>query len=174
MKQPPAGTLQNYFIPTAQMQAGNFTPAYLASLGTGFATKNGSANITGANCANTCPFPTGQIPTSQLDPNSAAILKLMPAPTIDPTTSPIGANYSYFNGPPVNRYELRLRGDYNVSDRTKLFFSWDHQLEHDQNPISIWWQIGGSLPYPSAQNDGPDRKSTRLNSSHLGISYAVF
>ena len=152
MKQTPAGTLQNYFIPTAQMQAGNFTPAYLASLGTGFATKNGSANITGANCSNTCSFPTGQIPTSQLDPNSAAILKLMPAPTIDPTTSPIGANYSYFNGPPVNRYELRLRGDYNVSDRTKLFFSWDHQLEHDQNPISIWWQIGGSLPYPSAQN----------------------
>src|SRR5262245_64489877 len=27
---------------------------------------------------------------------------------------------------------------------------------------------------PSARADGSDRKSTRLNSSHLGISYAVF
>src|SRR5205814_9193955 len=37
--------------------------------------------------------------------------------------------------------------------------------------------IGGASGDPS-RNDGPaagqDRKSTRLNSSHLGISYAVF
>ncbi len=169
MKQTPAGALQNFFIPTAQMQSGNFTPAYLASLGTGFANAHSVAatNITGSNCSNTCSFPTGQIPASQLDPNSAAILKLMPAPTIDPTSSPIGANYSYFDGPPVNRYELRLRGDYNVNDKTKLFFSWDHQLEHDQNPISIWWEIGGSLPYPSSQNANQDSNIYSANLVHV-------
>src|SRR5947199_8046841 len=30
------------------------------------------------------------------------------------------------------------------------------------------------VPTPSTRSRSPDRKSTRLNSSHLGISYAVF
>src|SRR5688500_19210371 len=34
--------------------------------------------------------------------------------------------------------------------------------------------IGSTLPDTSAQFPPPDRKSTRLNSSHLVISYAVF
>src|SRR5215813_9484094 len=32
----------------------------------------------------------------------------------------------------------------------------------------------GSLPWRSSRPRGPDRKSTRLNSSHVRISYAVF
>jgi hypothetical protein len=152
MDQHPAGTLQSYFVPTAQMQAGNFTPAYISTLGTGFANVRsaGAAGLTANNWATIAPG--GQIPATDIDPNSAALLKLMPAPNVDPASSPIGANYQYFNDTPVNRWELRLRGDYNISDKTKLFFSWNHQLEHDQSPISIWWQIGGSLPYPSEQN----------------------
>src|SRR5262245_63138597 len=31
-----------------------------------------------------------------------------------------------------------------------------------------------ALSAPSQESEGIDRKSTRLNSSHLGISYAVF
>jgi hypothetical protein len=149
MDQHPAGTLQSYFVPTAQMQAGNFTPAYLASLGPGFATAKGGA---GANNVSSTLYPGGQIPTTDLDPNSAVLLKLMPAPNVNPVTNPSGDNYQFFNSTPVNRWELRLRGDYNINDKTKLFFSWNHQIEHDENPISIWWQIPGSLPYPTSQN----------------------
>ena len=152
MIQHPAGSLLNYFVPTSQMMAGNFTPAYLASLGPGFAASRsaGAQNLTKGQGPTVAPG--GQIPASAIDPNSAAILKLMPTPNVDPTTSSTGTNYQYFNNTPVDRWELRLRGDYNVSDKTKLFFSWNHQLEHDMNPISIWWQIPGSLPYPSSQN----------------------
>ena len=74
---------------------------------------------------------------------------------MNPVTNPAGANYETFIAPPVNRWELRLRGDYNISDKTKLFFSWNHQLEHDQNPISIWWNLNGSLPYPSTSECQP-------------------
>jgi len=156
MKQQPAGGLLSYFVPTAQMQQGNFSPSYIASLGPAFSSSGprsivGTAPTQGGNGGGT-PYPGGMIPQSQIDPNSAAMLKLMPQPNADPATSPSGSNYEYFDGPPVNRYELRLRGDYNVNDKTKLFFSWNKQLEHDQNPIAIWWQIGGSLPYPSSQN----------------------
>jgi hypothetical protein len=152
MIQHPAGALLNYFIPTSQMMSGNFTPAYLASLGAGFASGHsaGATNLTKAQGPTVAPG--GQIPATDIDPNSAVILKLMPAPNVDPTTSSIGTNYQYFNNTPVDRYELRLRGDYNISDKTKLFFSWNHQIEHDLNPISIWWQIPGSLPYPTSQN----------------------
>lgn len=149
MKQSPAGTLQSYFVPTDLMQQGNFTPSYLASLGPGVQS-NGARNLVGAT-VNPNIYPGGQIPATALDPDSAAMLKLMPKPNTDPTTSETGTNYQYFQGPPINRWELRLRGDYNISDKTKLFFSWNRQSEADQSPISIWWQIGGSLPYPSNQ-----------------------
>ena len=153
MKQNPAGALQNYFIPTSQMQAGNFTPSYLASLGPAFSSSGPRALAGTPPTGNggSAAYPNGQIPATLLDPNAAALLKLMPAPNADPAANSTGTNYQYFNGPPINRWELRLRGDYNISDRTKLFFSWNKQDEADISPISIWWQIGGSLPYPSAQ-----------------------
>ncbi len=153
MKQNPAGSLQNYFIPTSQMMAGNFTPSYLATLGPAF-TSSGPRALAGTaptNNGGSTLYPNGQIPATLLDPNAAALLKLMPKPNADPAANSTGTNYQYFEGPPINRWELRLRGDYNISDRTKLFFSWNRQDEHDLSPISIWWQIGGSLPYPSPQ-----------------------
>ncbi len=153
MDQKPAGTLQSYFVPTSQMMQGNFSPAYLQSLGSNFANaRSQGANNLGGN-AGASLFPGGMIPSSMLDPNSAIYMSLFPKPNVaNQQANATGANYEYFNGPPVNRWELRLRGDYNLSDKTKLFFSWNKQSEQDQNPISIWWQIGGSLPYPSSQN----------------------
>jgi len=163
MNQKPAGYLDSFFVPTPQMLQGNFTPAYLATLGTHFA----SAMYEDAYNLNSTLFPGGQIPASQIDPNSAKILALMPASNINVVSSPVGANYQTFIGPPVNRYELRLRGDYNISNNTKLFFSWNHQLEHDQNPISIWWQLNGSLPYPSSQNANQDSNVYSANLVHV-------
>ena len=73
----------------------------------------------------------------------------MPQPNADPTANSAGANYQYLLNPPQDRWELRLRGDYNISDNTKLFFSWNRQDEQDASPINVWWNIGGALPYPS-------------------------
>jgi len=163
MDQQPAGGLQQYFVPTAQMLQGNFTPAYLATLGPHFA----SSVFADSAQLNSAIYPGGQIPASAIDPNSMAILKLMPAPNVDPTTNPTGLNYQTFIGPPTNRYEIRLRGDYNISTNTKLFFSWNHQIEHDQNPVSIWWAIGGSLPYPTTQNANQDSNVYSANLVHV-------
>src|SRR5262245_64481283 len=46
--------------------------------------------------------------------------------------------------------------------------------------VPVWTSVGGSCPEEYAricarlEHRHEDRKSTRLNSSHLGISYAVF
>src|SRR5580698_10661502 len=51
---------------------------------------------------------------------------------------------------------------------------------HDALPISRHprWSLrrplAGSQPWPSPRPGSRDRKSTRLNSSHMSISYAVF
>src|SRR5256885_13198759 len=47
----------------------------------------------------------------------------------------------------------------------------------DKNPILAIHDVGAgglSNAFPELTNDAGDRKSTRLNSSHLVISYAVF
>jgi len=163
MDQHPAGALQQYFVPTSQMLGGNFSPAYLQSLGPAFMSNEylDSANL------NSALFPNGIIPPSQIDPNSMKMLNLMPQPNVNPVTNPTGANYQTFISPPVNRWEVRLRGDYNISTNTKLFFSWNHQLEHDQNPISIWWNLNGSLPYPTSQDANQDSNVYSANLVHV-------
>jgi hypothetical protein len=152
MNQQPAGYLASYFVPTDEMKNGNFSPAYLASLGPGFASaRSAGAVAPGGNCCSG-QFPGGMIPKSMIDPSSLAYLSLFPAPNTDPTTNATGSNYQTFIGPPQNRWEYRIRGDYNISSNTKLFFSWNRQEEQTESPISIWWNIGGSLPYPTNQS----------------------
>jgi hypothetical protein len=164
MEQQQAGTLHNYFIPTPQMMQGNFSPAYLSSLGSNFANNYGAdvANLGGnAGAAN---FPGGMIPANMLNADSAVMYKTMPALNTTPTANSAGADYEYLLGPPQNRWELRLRGDYNISDNTKLFFSWNRQIEHDDNPINIWWWLAGALPYPS---DMPANQASNVYSANL-------
>src|SRR5205814_8708429 len=47
----------------------------------------------------------------------------------------------------------------------------ESSLPHEGSPLDVRHLALGEL---GGQSDGIDRKSTRLNSSHLGISYAVF
>ncbi|WP_180539798.1 carboxypeptidase regulatory-like domain-containing protein [Nevskia soli] len=153
MKQQPAGSLIERFIPTSEMMGGNFSPSYLASLGSNFL--NGPYKDMGqapcpTGCTNGLTLPGGIIPASLLDPNSAAYYKTFPQPNINPLDNPSGANYQYLQDTPVNRWELRLRGDYNISEKDKVFFSWNRQDETDLNPISIWWGTNSDLPYPSS------------------------
>ena len=155
MRQAPAGSLTSYFVPDAQMLNGDFSPAHIASLGSGFtnARSTGAQPLGGnATSGDGIQFPGGMIPPSMLDPNSKIYTNLFPKSNTNVATNTTGSNYQWFNGPNANRWEFRLRGDYNISQNTKLFVSWNRQREASSSPISIWWSIGGSLPYPTAQN----------------------
>jgi hypothetical protein len=171
MRQNPEGSLLSRFIPTQTMMNGNFSQSYLNTLGSGFANTFGSAAT--APCATSCTgnpngLPGGMIPVSQLDPNSQALYKLMPQPNANPATTG-GYNYQYLNQLPVDRWELRLRGDYNINESTKLFFSYTKQDETDLNPISVWWYAGNSIPYPSAM---PAYQVSQVYSANLTHSFS--
>jgi len=75
--QKPAGSLSQYFVPTPADAARELTPAYIATLGPDIRL----ARIRDAYTLNATLFPGGQIPATQIDPNSAKILALMPAGT---------------------------------------------------------------------------------------------
>jgi hypothetical protein len=171
MDQHPSGSLIQRFIPTQQMMSGNFSPAYIASLGSNFA--NGPFSLDAANpcvvrsCTNGVTLANGMIPAGLLDPNSAALYKTMPQPNLNPVTNPIGANYEYLNQEPVNRWEARGRIDYNLSENTKMFFSYDQQNEQDLNPISIWWATGNAIPYPSMMPANQVSKVFSANVTHV-------
>src|SRR4030042_2317222 len=67
--------------------------------------------------------------------------------------------------PAGNRLRLRLHGGYDVGDQSFL------------RPDPPVWERGAEKTLPVAPRpggDAGDRKSTRLNSSHGYISYAVF
>jgi hypothetical protein len=170
MRQQQAGYLLSRFIATPAMMgnptggvattAANFSPAYIASLGTNWNNHygNGESQMNVIPCANSgnCSstiYPGGMIPATLVDPNSIAYwqteLNNLASPLTSTTANTLGANYQTLVNPPQNRWELRVRGDYNISDNTKLFFSWNKQDEADQNPVNIWWYSGGALPYPS-------------------------
>ncbi len=185
MRQQQAGYLLSRFLPTADMMGqasgkayGDFSPAYLASLGTNWNNKygsNGTANVapcataTRSNCSATT-YPGGIIPLASttavpgINPDSVVYWKTYPAPNVATTANSLGANYQTLINPPQNRWELRLRGDYNISDNTKLFFSWNRQDESDQNPINIWWSMGAALPYPAGM---PANQSSNVYSANL-------
>src|SRR3712207_8823460 len=50
----------------------------------------------------------------------------------------------------------------------------DGKMELREGKLNVDWRVKNSEPYFERVRETIDRKSTRLNSSHANISYAVF
>lgn len=176
MRQQPPGSLYEYFVPTPDMRAGNFSPASLALLPT---TVPGGANTvpcpapstttpaqTGKNyvCNAGLVLPNGQLPF--IDPNAQALLKLYPLPNIDPA-SHSGNNYEYISNVPQNRWEFATRIDYSISDSSKLFGTYMLQHEKDIHPFAVFYAPSNALPYPSTIVAPTTSNLGTLNFTHV-------
>jgi hypothetical protein len=153
MDQHPAGSLYQYFVPTPQMAAGNFSPSYLASLkqpgGWGADFNTPCATATAGGCPQLSNIVNGNIPAIDFDPNGLAYYKLFPQPNVNPATHS-GYNYDFVNNAPQNRWEESQKIDYSINDSTKLSVAYTFQKENDSHPIDTWWAPSQALPYPSA------------------------
>jgi hypothetical protein len=163
MYQTPAPRYYAYFVPTAQMLGGNFSQPYLSSLGAGFAATKGGDSLAPTQHGAAAAYPGGMIPANLLDRDSLAYAKTFPQPTWSQPDA-TGNNLIYTSGFDVNRFEFKVRLDYNISDNTKLFVSWNRQDESDRNPIGIWSWPGSALPYPSAM---PAHQVSQIYSANL-------
>jgi len=167
MIQHPEGSLSLVNVPTAAMMTPNASGFYDWSTdasalgpisGKGWDISNPpcysgyqSAWDWSSYCGNTATgglIQNGMIPSSLVDPNGLAYMKLFPAPNLSPA-SHFGYNYGFLNNPPTNRYEIKGRVDYNITQNTRVYFSYDRQHEIDINYLDVWWNPGGAVPYPS-------------------------
>jgi hypothetical protein len=152
------------YIPTPEMMAGNFSSDNAnnkALCPTGFKPdiKGGWCNdITASMILPDGSRPTavagetgGKIPSNFIDPGSAAMAKIWPAANVASSSNAQGYNY-YAPVPGTNNgWIYRIRGDYNISDSTKLYIS--YQRAHNSELASgsgahIYWTPGAAIPYP--------------------------
>ena len=133
-------------VPSQAMRTGDFTDAnYLSHL-------NGSA-VTGVPGAN--GFTNGLL-TGTPDPNGQILMNLYPLPNQDPT-KPGSGGFNYANGQTrySNMLQFRGRVDYNITQSTKLYVSYNHQHDDALNSLDVLWGSGGNswaaptTPYPS-------------------------
>jgi Carboxypeptidase regulatory-like domain len=128
-------------VPTPGMINGNFSPSELAKLGT----KTAAGKPPGTVPAS---WPGGQMPANLIDPNMQALMKLYPAPNADPNVTG-GYNYTQSEIFNQNNFQWTVRGDYSVSDNTKIFVRYNMQRETQQFPVGLWWRNSGQVPYPT-------------------------
>lgn len=163
MRQNPFPTLHQLVTPTTAMINGDFSQASLGAFNSTWPTATipcaqGSAPGWTSFCPTPSdgsavknPFTGGKIPSSYWDADGRALMtylnKINP-PNVDPLTHN-GYNFQFLDSTPVNRWELRLRGDYNPTANDKFNVVYTQQNEGDLNNFGIWWDPGFAAPLPS-------------------------
>ncbi len=140
-------------VPPASELAGDFSPASVAQEGTitssgkapGQLTSAAIAKFGGTTQLSPC---TGPANGSCLDPNMLALAKLYPAPNANPDSTG-GYNYTQSEIFNQNNRQWVIRGDYNISDATKVFVRYNYQREVQQFPVGLWWRQTDQVPYPT-------------------------
>ncbi len=162
-----ANILQSY-IPSPEMMNGDFSndnadnnvlcPGGFTSATTGnwcnnLYTTDPKTNITTATTVlpdGTNPA-VGRIPSQFIDPASKVLSSFWPVANANPATTPNGYNYYQAITNIDNGWVIRARADYNMSEKTKFFVS--YQQAHDSalaqgNGAHIYWTPGNSIPFP--------------------------
>lgn len=154
----PASTPLKSYIPTDDMLAGNFGSTTANSALCSSFTQDRTdwcADIASdlSNAAH--PYvnygPAGQLLTSRniaayVDPGAKAIAKAyFPKANADPS---LGYNYYYPITNQHNGYIYRQRLDYNLSEYTKVFATYQYGTDTNVSPAHVWWVPGNSVPFP--------------------------
>jgi hypothetical protein len=159
------GGVNRAFVPTADMLNGDFSA--LTTYGSKIQHNTVGAVPTDASgrCFGTClgwqervnnPFggvpctiTGGVLSSGCIDPAAQLLLKnYLPAPNADPTVA--GFNYVSALSVPQNSWQNVVRGDWNISDNTKVFVIWSRQREVANMPMGLWINSGDwTVPTPS-------------------------
>jgi Carboxypeptidase regulatory-like domain len=139
-------------VPTPGELAGDFSHNEVLKEGnvTASGKPPGDINASGLTAfgGTTIPACTGTPDGTCIDPNMLALAKLFPAPNADPNATG-GYNFvqsQIFN---QNNRQWAIRGDYNISDNTKVFVRYNYQREVQLFPVGLWWRNGDQVPYPT-------------------------
>jgi Carboxypeptidase regulatory-like domain len=137
-------------VPTDSMRAGNFDPnaadnAAFCSIG-GWLPQCGGINKVSLNGVDV-PIANNDI-SAYMDPGSQAILKMIPHANVDPVTTPGHYNYVTNVLNSENGYMWHSRVDYNFSESSKLYLSYNQQHDQAGIPVMLWWAPPTEVPFP--------------------------
>jgi hypothetical protein len=140
-------------VPTASELGGDFSPESIAGEGAmtaagippGQLTNAAIAKFGGTTQLAPC---TGPANGSCLDPNMLALAKLYPTANANPNATG-GYNYTQSEIFNQNNKQWTIRGDWNISDATKVFVRYNYQREVQQFPVGLWWRQTDQVPYPT-------------------------
>ena len=151
-------------VPTAGERTGNFSPAEMAKEGN--ITASGQAP-TPLNAKGLALYPGGIIPTSAIDPNMQALMKLYPQPNADPNAN---GGYNWVDDLHFNQNSIQWmsRVDYSISDNTKLFVRYNLQRETQLFPIGLWSSATTQQPpYPTPIEGKNSSQSVTASLTHV-------
>jgi hypothetical protein len=157
-----ANVLKSY-IPSPEMLAGDFTADNadnIALCPTGFSAtvQNQWCNdLTGTTLPDGTAVTNGHIPTQYLDPGAKSLASFWPTANANPSTTPGGYNYYQPIDNINNGWVYRLRVDYNLSDKTKLYISYQQAYSAELaqgNGAHIYWTPGNAIPFPGGGISG--------------------
>ena len=96
-----------------------------------------------------CTITGGILSAACIDPNAQNLLKAdLPAPNADPSAT--GFNYIKAWTVAQHSWQNVVRGDYDISDNTKVYVTWSRQRETANMPMGLWIQSGDwTVPAPS-------------------------
>jgi hypothetical protein len=140
-------------VPTASELGGDFSPESIAGEGSktaagiapGQLTNAAIAKFGGTTQLSPCSGPANG---ACIDPNMLALAKLYPAANANPDATG-GYNYTQSEIFNQNNRQWTIRGDWNVSDATKVFVRYNYQREVQQFPVGLWWRQTDQVPYPT-------------------------
>ncbi len=166
----PASSPLTSYVPTPAMRAGNFSltdPANAAlcakSSGNDFCQK-----LDGGFTPDHTALTGTQIPTQYLDPGALALLKLFPAANVDPSTNASGYNYFLQPSNTHNGYIYRGRVDYNISDKNKVFVSYQYGSDSETSVAHIYYNPSNAVAYPAGPLISPVHSHV-LSGSYIHI-----
>ena len=139
-------------VPTERMLGGDFSPSAVAEEGNKTAANKPpgqlNSSATSAFGGTTIPMCSGAPTGKCIDPNMLALAKLYPKPNADPNATD-GFNYVQSEIFDQNNRQWTIRGDWNISDNTKVFVRYNYQREVQQFPVGLWWRNTDQVPYPT-------------------------
>jgi hypothetical protein len=148
------------WVPTLSMRNGNFssTAPDNAAL---CANPNGANSMCNLGSSlngfllNGSKIPSsGVIPSSSFDPGGLALFKAYPLPNTDPRTQSQGFNFV----DPLNTNQNGLMGharvDYNITDNSKIYATYNEQRQTDDIPVRIFFSQPFAVPFPGGMSSG--------------------
>ncbi len=150
------------FIPTSDMLSGNFGPTAANAVFCQGASNINSSQTSGCNDLTGTTLPDGTkagpgtangstIPAQFISPALKALSSFWPAANANPATTPGGYNYFQVIPGTHDGWIYRLRADYNLSDNTKAYISYQQGYDtapSQGNGAHIYWTPYASIPFP--------------------------